>query len=44
LALQPSFPLTAKIEKLTIKMNRPQLTPEDIAKLEEAQKAASDAN
>jgi len=25
-------------------MNRPQLTPEDIAKLEEAQKAASDAN
>lgn len=43
-ALDPPFPLTAKLEKLTIKMDRPKLTPADIAKLEEAQKAASDAN
>ena len=41
---QPPFPLTAKLHKLTVKMDRPQLTPEDIAKLEAAQKAASDAN
>jgi len=41
---KPPFPLTAKLEKLTIKMDRPKLTPADIAKLEEAQKAASDAN
>ena len=41
---KPPFPLTAKLEKLTIKMDRPQLTPEDIAKIEEAQKAAADAN
>jgi len=40
---KPPFPLTAKLEKLTIKMDRPQLTPEDIAKLEEAQKGAADA-
>jgi len=26
---KPPFPLTAKLEKLTIKMNRPKLTPED---------------
>ncbi len=32
-----------KLEKLTIEMDRPQLTPEDIAKLKEAQKAAADA-
>jgi len=41
---KPPFPLAAKLEKLTIKMDRPQLTPEDIAKLEKAQKAAADAN
>jgi len=41
---KPPFPLTAKLEKLTIKMDRPQLTPEDIAKLEEAQRSAADAN
>ncbi len=40
---KPPFPLTAKLEKLTIEMDRPQLTPEDIAKLKEAQKAAADA-
>ena len=41
---KPPFALTAKLEKLTIKMDRPQLTPEDIAKLEEAQRSAADAN
>jgi hypothetical protein len=30
--------------KLTIAIDHPQLTPEDINKLEEAQKAAADAN
>jgi arylsulfatase A-like enzyme len=40
---KPPFPLTAKLEKLTIKMDRPQLTPADIAKLEDAQRAAADA-
>src|SRR5437762_4491575 len=33
---QPPFPLTAKLNKLTIKVDRPQLSPEDIKKLEEA--------
>lgn len=32
----PPFPLTAKLDKLTIKVNRPQLPPEEIKKLEEA--------
>jgi len=40
---KPPFPLTAKLEKLTIKMDRPQLSPEDIAKLKGAQKGAADA-
>ena len=31
---KPPFPLTAKLNKLTIKVDRPQLTPEDIKKLE----------
>ncbi len=35
---QPPFPLTAKLNKLTIKVNRPQLSKEDIAKLQEAQR------
>ena len=35
---QPPFPLTAKLNKLTIKIDRPQLSPEDIKKLEEAQR------
>lgn len=30
----PPFPLTAKLNKLTIKIDRPQLSPEDIEKLE----------
>ncbi len=29
----PPFPLTAKLNKLTIKVDRPQLSPEDIKKL-----------
>jgi arylsulfatase len=33
---QPPFPLTAKLNKLTIKMDRPQLSPADIQKLEAA--------
>jgi len=37
----PPFPLTAKFNKLTIKIDRPQLSPADIRKLEEGlQKAA----
>ena len=34
----PPFPLTAKLEKLTIKVNRPKLSPEDIKKLQAAQR------
>ncbi len=34
----PPFPLTAKLHKLTIKVARPQLTPDDIRKLESAQR------
>ncbi|HEX5138314.1 MAG TPA: arylsulfatase [Planctomycetota bacterium] len=32
----PPFPLTAKLNRLTIKVDRPKLSPEDIKKLEEA--------
>src|SRR5438874_13158689 len=39
---QPPFPLTAKFNKLTIKLDRPQLSSEDIKKLEGAMRAASD--
>lgn len=35
---QPPFPLTAKLNKLTIKLDRPQLSPEEIKKLEAAQR------
>ena len=35
---KPPFALTAKLNKLTIKVNRPQLSPEDIKKLEQAQR------
>jgi len=31
---QPPFPLTAQLNKLTIKVDRPQLSPQDIQKLE----------
>ena len=40
---QPPFPLTAKLNKLTIKVDRPQLSPEDIKKLEEGMQQAADA-
>jgi hypothetical protein len=35
---QPPFPLTAGLNKLTIKVDRPKLSPEDIKKLEAAQR------
>lgn len=38
----PPFPLTAKLNKLTLKVDRPQLSEEHIKKLQEAQAAASD--
>ena len=37
----PPFPLTAKFNKLTIKIDRPKLSPEDIKKLEEGMKQAA---
>jgi hypothetical protein len=39
---QPPFALTAKLVKLTVKVDRPQLTPDDIKKLEGAKSAAAD--
>jgi arylsulfatase A-like enzyme len=39
---KPPFPLTAKLNKLTIKVDRPKLTEEDIKKLENAQATALD--
>jgi arylsulfatase A-like enzyme len=39
----PPFPLTAKLNKLTISVDRPHLTPEDIAKLKQAEAGAADA-
>ena len=33
---QPPFPLTAKLDKLTIKIDRPQLSEADIEKLKSA--------
>jgi arylsulfatase len=40
---QPPFPLTAKLNKLTIKVDRPKLSPEDIKKLDAARMSAADA-
>jgi len=40
---QPPFTFTGKLNKLTIKVDRPQLSPADIKKLEEGMKAAADA-
>jgi arylsulfatase len=40
---QPPFPLTAKLNKLTIKIDRPQLTPDDIQKLQAAMRTSADA-
>ena len=39
-----TFPLTVALSKLTIKVDRPQLTPEDIRKLVSAQRTASRAS
>ncbi|MEI6195849.1 MAG: arylsulfatase, partial [Verrucomicrobiota bacterium] len=39
---QPPFPLTAKLDKLTIKVDRPKLTPEDIKKLEAGMQQTAD--
>jgi arylsulfatase len=39
---KPPFALTAKLNKLTLKLDRPQLSPEDIKKFEGAMKAAAD--
>jgi arylsulfatase len=39
---RPPFALTATLEKLTIEVDRPQLTDEDRTRLEAAMKAASD--
>ena len=39
---QPPFALTAKLDKLTIKVDRPQLSEEDIKKLKGVKKAAAD--
>jgi arylsulfatase len=41
---KPPFPLTAKLNKLTIKVDRPQLTEEDIKKLENTKAIAVDGN
>jgi arylsulfatase len=38
----PPFPLTAKLNKLTLKVNRPKLSPEDIKKLEAGMAKAAD--
>ncbi len=39
---KPPFPLTAKLNKLTIKVDRPKLTEEDIKKLENTEATAVD--
>ena len=40
---QVPFKFTGKIDKLTIAIDRPQLTPEDVRKLREAEAKAGDA-
>ena len=39
---KPPFKLQSKLNKLTLRLDRPQLSPEDIKKFEAAMKAASD--
>jgi arylsulfatase len=41
---QAPFAFTGKIDKLNISVEPPKLTPEDVKKLMDAQKAAADAN
>jgi len=36
---KPPFALTARLNKLTLKLDRPQLSPEDVKKLRAAMKA-----
>ena len=38
------FKFTGKIDKLTIAIDRPKLTPEDVKKLKEAEAKAADGN
>jgi hypothetical protein len=38
----PPFPLTAKLNKLTIKVDRPHLSPADVAKIQGVMRAAAD--
>ena len=38
------FDFTGKIDKLTVALDPPKLTPEDVSKLEAAERAAGDAN
>ena len=40
---KPPFHLTAKLDKLTLKIDRPTLSPDDVKKLEGAMKSAGDA-
>jgi arylsulfatase len=40
---KPPFPLTAKFKKLTIKVDRPQLSPDDIKRLEAAMRTSADS-
>ena len=39
---QPPFPFTGKLQKVTLTIDRPQLSPEDIKKLREAEARATD--
>jgi hypothetical protein len=41
---QIPFAFTGKIDKLTIALDPPKLTPDDVQKLEAAHRAAQDAN
>ena len=41
---QVPFPFTGKIDKVTIAVDRPKLTPDDVKKFEAAERAAQDAN
>jgi arylsulfatase len=41
---QPPFPLTAKLNKLTLKLDRPVLTEDDIKKLQDTQAIAVDGS
>jgi arylsulfatase len=40
---KPPFPLTAKLKKIAIKIDRPQLSPDDIKKFEAAMRTSADS-